>query len=93
MKIRNILIGAVVVVIGLPVVLAVITWGAFYALVSSYAPNRTNGTIVSSGEKREYLLYVDTLEATYNIDPTRIYANGMSNGGALIRSNFGSSGA
>jgi polyhydroxybutyrate depolymerase len=26
---------------------------------------------------------IDTLEATYNIDPTRIYANGMSNGGAM----------
>ena len=26
---------------------------------------------------------IDTLEATYNIDPTRIYANGFSNGGAM----------
>jgi len=26
---------------------------------------------------------IDTLEATYAIDPTRIYANGMSNGGGM----------
>lgn len=26
---------------------------------------------------------IDTLKATYNIDPTRIYANGFSNGGAM----------
>ena len=26
---------------------------------------------------------IDTLEAHYNIDPTRIYANGMSNGGGM----------
>jgi polyhydroxybutyrate depolymerase len=160
MKRRKIVVGAVAIIIGLPVVLALVTWVSFYALVSSFAPNRTNGTIVSSGEKREYLLYVprsydrakptplvisvhaamnwpafqmklsqwnkvadengfivvypagtgtgfktwymegsrtpsrmpdvrfvseliDTLEATYNIDPTRIYANGMSNGGGM----------
>src|SRR5450759_226102 len=160
MNTRKIVIGAVVVVIGLPVVLVLIAGVSFYAL------NRTNGTIVSSGEKREYLLYVpksydrakptplvismhaaalwpatqreasqwnkvadehgfivvypsgttlsgggtgvlpfrvwllrpeadasanvrfiseliDTLEAAYNIDPTRIYANGFSNGGAM----------
>jgi polyhydroxybutyrate depolymerase len=26
---------------------------------------------------------IDTLEAAYNIDPTRIYANGVSNGGGM----------
>src|SRR5260370_3338252 len=26
---------------------------------------------------------IDKLEAAYNIDPTRIYANGLSNGGAM----------
>ncbi len=166
MNTRKIVIGAVVVVIGLPVVLVLIAGVSFYALMSFYALNRTNGTIVSSGEKREYLLYVpksydrakptplvismhaaalwpatqreasqwnkvadehgfivvypsgttlsgggtgvlpfrvwllrpeadasanvrfiseliDTLEAAYNIDPTRIYANGFSNGGAM----------
>src|SRR5205814_8339625 len=126
---------------------------------SFYSANRDNGSFVSSGEKREYLLYVtrsydrskptplvismhgaglwgasqrdisrwneladskgfivvypsglggkgvrvwraepgddlmkdvrfiseliDTLKATYNIDSTRIYANGLSNGGGL----------
>ena len=163
---RKIVIGAVVVVIGLPVALVLTAGVSFYALMSFYAPNRTNGTIVSSGEKREYLLYVprsydrakptplvismhaaalwpatqreasqwnkvadengfivvypsgttlsgdgtgvlpfrvwllrpeavasanvrfiseliDTLEAAYSIDPTRIYATGFSNGGAM----------
>ena len=166
MNTRKIVIGAVLVIIGLPVVLVLIAGVSFYALMSFYALNRTNGTIVSSGQKREYLLYVprsydrtkptplvislhaaalwpatqmeasqwnkvadehgfivvypsgttlsgggtgvlpirvwllrpeadllanvrfiseliDTLEAAYNIDPTRIYANGFSNGGAM----------
>jgi len=149
---RKIVIGAVLVIIGLPVVLVLI------AAVSISVLNRTNGAIVSSGQKREYLLYVpksydrakptalvismhgallwpaaqmrlsewnrvadehgfivvypsgtgvllkiwpmkpeadlmadvtfiseliDRLEAAYNIDPTRIYANGASNGGAM----------
>jgi polyhydroxybutyrate depolymerase len=166
MNTRKIAIGAVLAFIGLPVVLVVIVGVSFYALMSFYALNRTNGRIVSSGQKREYLLYVpkgydsakpaplvislhaaalwpatqreashwnkvadehgfivvypsgttlsgrgtgvlpfrawllrpeavassnvrfiseliDTLEAAYNIDPTRIYANGFSNGGAM----------
>jgi len=164
MKARKIVIGALAVVIGLPVVLVPVAVVSFY--VSFYALNRANGTIVSSGQKREYLLYVprsydrtkptplvismhaaalwpatqmetsqwnkvadehgfivvypsgttlrgggtgvlpkvwqlrpeadllanvtfiseliDTLEAAYNIDPTRIYANGFSNGGAMV---------
>ena len=154
MNTRKMVIGAVLVIIGLPVVLVLI------AAVSIYFLNRTNGTIVSSGEKRDYLLYVprsydrakptplvismhgktlwpaaqmeisqwnrvaeehgfivvypsgtmkamlfrtwrirpeadlradvrfiseliDTLEAAYNIDPTRIYANGISNGARM----------
>ena len=147
MNTRKIVIGAVLVFIGLPVVLVLIVAVSFYVL------NRTNGAIVSSGQKREYLLYVprsydrakptplvismhgggawpaqqmnlsrwnrladehgfivvypagagmgpriwdndtadvrfisdliDKLEAAYNIDPTRIYVNGFSNGGAM----------
>lgn len=154
MKIRKVVIGAALVIVGLPVLLIIIF------LVSVSILNRTNGTIVSSGEKREFLLYVpssydcteptplvislhgamswpafqmkisqwnaaadengfivvypsgtgtgpktwymeraqtpsqmpdvkfisdliDTLEAAYNIDPTRIYANGLSNGGGM----------
>ncbi len=153
MKSRKTVIGAVLILISLPVVLALIEAVSFHVL------NRNNGTIVSSGQKREYLLYVprsydrakptplvismhggalwpaaqmeisrwnrvadehgfivvypsgtgvpkhwsmegwrtpsrmpnvifiseliDTLEAAYNIDPTRIYADGFSNGGGM----------
>ncbi len=162
-NIRKIVIGAVVVVIGLPVALVLIAAATFYVLL--YVPNQTNGTLVSSGQEREYLLYVprsydrakptplvismhaatlgpgaqmetshwnkvadqhgfivvypsapgfaplpflpslpvwllrpeaelsanvrfisdliDALEAAYNIDRARIYANGFSNGGAM----------
>ena len=162
MNTRKIIIRAVLVIIGLPVVLILVAVVSFY--VSFYALNRANGTIVSAGQKREYLLYVprsydrtkptplvismhaaalwpatqmetsqwnrvadehgfivvypsgttlrgggtgvlpkiwhmgpeavllnarfiseliDTLEAAYNIDPTRIYANGLSLGGGM----------
>jgi len=154
MKRRKVgVIGGVLVLIGLPVVLAVIE------AVSFHVQNWNNGTIVSSDQKREYLLYVpksydhtkptplvismhaaalwpaaqmetsqwnkvadehgfivvypsgtggamhriwhvdrgaglmrdvrfiseliDTLEAAYNIDSTRVYANGLSNGGGM----------
>ncbi|MBI4500453.1 MAG: hypothetical protein HY700_04765 [Gemmatimonadetes bacterium] len=164
MNTRKMVIGALLVVVGLPVGLVLIAVVSFYALF--YPLNRANGTLVSSGQKREYLLYVpgsydrtkpmplvislhaaalwpgaqmktsqwnkvaeaqgfivvypsgttlrgggtgvlpfrvwhlrpeaylsanvrfiseliDTLEAAYNIDPTRIYVNGFSNGGAM----------
>jgi len=162
MNTRKIVIGAVLVIIGLPMVLVLIATVSFYALF--YDLNRTNGTIVSSGQNREYLLYVprsydrakptplvismhaaamwpstqmetsqwnkladeygfiavypsgttlrgggtgvlpkvwrmgprsveldvtfisdliDKLEAEYNVDPTRIYADGLSNGGGM----------
>lgn len=147
------MIVAVLALLGLPVGLALVE------AVSFHLRNRNNGTLVSSGEKREYLLHVprsydrtrptplvislhgaamwpaaqretsqwnelaesqgflvvypsglggngpriwrvdrgaglrtdvrfiadliDTLEAAYNIDPTRIYANGLSNGGGM----------
>ena len=146
-------LGAALALIGLPVVMVPIE------AVSFYSANRDNGSFVSSGEKREYLLYVprsydrrrptplvismhgaglwgaaqketslwndladeqriivvypsgvggkgvrvwraelgaglkkdvrflteliDTLKASYNIDSTRIYANGLSNGGGM----------
>lgn len=167
MSTRKIAIGVVLGILGLPVVLALVATASFYALMSSYAPNRTNGSIRSSGQEREYLLYVprsydptrptplvvslhgaalwpatqmaatgwnalaeahgflvvypsgttlrgagtsalpfrvwhlgpdpvssangrfiadliDTLAATYNVDPNRIYANGLSNGGRMV---------
>ena len=163
MSTKRIVVGAVVVVIGVPVMLVLIAVVSFY--LSFYSANRANGTIISSGQEREYLLYVppsfdrtkptplvismhaamlwpahqretthwdsladehgfivvypsgmtpwgagagvwpkiwlltpeavvtanvrfiseliDTLEVGYNIDPTRVYANGFSNGGAM----------
>ena len=154
MNTRKIVIRTVLLIIGLPVVLFLTAAASIYVL------NQTNGTIVSSGHEREYLLYVptnydrtrptplvismhgamnwpafqmnlsrwnkaadengfivvypagtgaglktwfmegartpsrmpdvrfiseliDTLEAAYNIDPTRIYVNGVSNGGGM----------
>ncbi|MDB6035878.1 MAG: hypothetical protein JWM16_6216 [Verrucomicrobiales bacterium] len=148
---RTRVIAAVAIVVSLPVMLA-----AFEA-ISFRIQNRNNGFLISSGEKREYLLYVprsydrteptplvismhgaggspkqqmyvsewnrvadregfivvypsgregagprvwrvgsdfpkdvrfisemiDKLQATYNIDPARIYANGFSNGGGM----------
>ena len=153
MKDRRIVLGAALALIGLPVVMVPIQ------ALSFYSANRDSGSFVSSGEKREYLLYVpgtydrrrptplvismhgaglwgaaqketsqwneladkqrfivvypsgvggsgvrvwraqpgpdlakdvrfiseliDTLKASYNIDSTRIYANGLSNGGGM----------
>ena len=150
---RRVVLGAMLALIGLPVAVVPIE------AVSFYSANRDNGFLVSSGEKREYLLYVpksydqskptplvismhaaglwgaaqketsrwndladakgfivvypsgvggkglrvwraepgddlakdvrfiseliDTLSASYNIDSTRIYANGLSNGGGM----------
>jgi polyhydroxybutyrate depolymerase len=153
MKSRKMVLRAVLAILCLPVALALIE------AVSFYVRNRNNGTIVSSGERRDYLLHVprsydrnkptplvismhgaalwpaaqmetsqwnelaesegfiavypegtgrrglkiwradggpglrrdvrfiseliDTLRAAYNIDPARIYANGLSNGGGM----------
>jgi len=150
---RAVVIGGVLILISLPVALAL------FEAVSFHIRNRNNGFIVSSGRKREYLLYVpttydrtrptplvismhgaggwpvqqknlsgwnrladrdgfivvypsglkdggariwhamredglardvrfisdliDKLEASYNIDRDRIYANGISNGGGM----------
>ncbi len=59
MKIKTILIGGAAIVVGVPVLLVAAAVVAFYAVM--YFPNRTTATshaIVSSGVKREYLLYV-----------------------------------
>jgi polyhydroxybutyrate depolymerase len=153
MKDRRVVLGAALALIGLPVVMVPIE------AVSFYTANRDNGSFVSSGERRDYLLYVprsydrskptplvismhgaglwgasqrdisrwndladregfivvypsgvggqgvrvwraepgpelmkdvrfiseliDTLKASYNIDSTRVYANGLSNGGGM----------
>jgi polyhydroxybutyrate depolymerase len=49
---RRIVLGAALALIGLPVAIVPIE------AVSFYSANRDNGSFVSSGEKREYLLYV-----------------------------------
>jgi polyhydroxybutyrate depolymerase len=153
MKSRTMVLVSVLALINVPVALVLVEAVSYYLL------NRDNGTIVSSGEKREYLLYVppsydrarptplvismhggsmwgaaqketsqwnkvaedqgfivvyptgaagngprhwrmdrgagptrdvrfiseliDHLEAAYNIDPARIYADGLSNGGGM----------
>ena len=153
MKDRRVVLGAALALIGLPVAIVPIEAVAFYSA------NRDNGSFISSGEKREYVLYVprsydrsrptplvismhgaglwgaaqrdisrwnelahrkgfivvypsgvggngvriwraepgdgltkdvrfisdliDTLSVSYNIDSTRIYANGLSNGGGM----------
>jgi polyhydroxybutyrate depolymerase len=150
---RRFALGAALALVGLPVAVVPIE------AVSFYSANHDNGSFVSSGEKREYVLYVprsydrsrptplvismhgaglwgaaqrdisrwneladrrgfivvypsgvggngvriwraepgdglmkdvrfisdliDTLSASYNIDSTRIYANGLSNGGGM----------
>src|SRR6478672_1290123 len=152
-KDRRVSLGAALAIIALPAAIVPIQ------AVSFYSANRDNGSFISSGEKREYLLYVprsydrtrptplvismhgaglwgasqrdisrwndladvkgfivvypsgvggkgvriwraergeglpkdvkfisaliDTLGVHYNIDPTRIYANGLSNGGGM----------
>jgi len=147
---RFLTLSAVLALLSLPPLVALVE------AVSFHVHNRNNGSIVSSGEKRDYLLYVpeshdpsrptplvislhsgkvwpavqrdlsgwnrmaeshgfivvypagidkawrilrqgpniqkdvrfisdliDELEGTYNIDPARIYANGLSNGGGM----------
>jgi polyhydroxybutyrate depolymerase len=59
MNIREVAIRAGLVLIGLPIVLVLILFGFFYSVF--YFPNWTTATtrtIISSGQKREYLLYV-----------------------------------
>ena len=52
MKRRPFVIGAILVCLGLPLLLVLTDAASFYART------RINGTIVSSGRKREYLVYV-----------------------------------
>src|SRR3984885_449173 len=59
MNTRKIVLRAALVLIGLPAVLGLLAFGFFYSVF--YFPNWTSATtetIISSGEKREYLLYV-----------------------------------
>lgn len=59
MNIKKIAIRAALLLIGLPIVLVLVLFGFFYSVF--YFPNlssATAGTLISSGERREYLLYV-----------------------------------
>lgn len=56
MRITKIVVRVVVAVIGLPVALVLIMVLSYY--LTFYSLQRTNGSIVSSGQSREYLLYV-----------------------------------
>src|SRR5262245_9825885 len=51
-KIKKVLVGGALIVIGLPLLL-ILTAAAWIKVL-----DRSNGVLVSSGEKREYLLYV-----------------------------------
>ncbi|MFN8571250.1 MAG: hypothetical protein U0132_04280 [Gemmatimonadaceae bacterium] len=48
----------IIAVIGMPVLLTVVTVGAFYVASSHFAPNRVTGSIQYAGKTRDYLLYV-----------------------------------
>jgi polyhydroxybutyrate depolymerase len=52
MKLKKVIIGTLLVIVGLPVLLIAVI------VVTLSVLNETNGSIVSSGVKREYLLYV-----------------------------------
>lgn len=52
MKIRKLVFRGVLVIIGLPVTLVILAAGSIYVL------DRSTGTLVSSGQGRQYLLYV-----------------------------------
>jgi len=59
MNIKKIVIRAMLLLIGVPIVLVLLLFGFFYSVF--YFPNHSSaipGTIVSSGQKRDYLLYV-----------------------------------
>jgi polyhydroxybutyrate depolymerase len=56
---RKVVIGGILILVGVPALLVLSAVVLFYSVF--YFPNRTtatSGTIISSGEKREYLLYV-----------------------------------
>jgi polyhydroxybutyrate depolymerase len=61
---RKIVIGALAVLVGLPAVLVLVAVAFLY--LTFYSRHRANGTLVSSGQQREYLLYVPS-----SYDPAR----------------------
>ena len=77
MQIRKVIIAVVLVIVGLPVLLVLILMGAVSAA------NRTNGAIVSSGQKREYLVYVPRSYDRTKPTPLVISMHGAMNWPAL----------
>src|SRR5439155_21048581 len=76
MKSRQGVLGAVLVLINLPVLLVLIE------AVTFHVQNRSNGTIVSSGQQREYLLYVPRSYDRTKPTPLVISLHGASLWGA-----------
>jgi polyhydroxybutyrate depolymerase len=67
MNIKKIVLRTALILVGLPIVALALLFAFFYSVF--YFPNwtsATNGTIISSGAKREYLLYVPK-----NLDPAK----------------------
>jgi polyhydroxybutyrate depolymerase len=72
MKIKKIIIGSLTVIIGLPLFLILVLIGYYYLA------DKTNGTLVSSGEKREYLLHVPESYVPANPAPLVISMHGTA---------------
>jgi polyhydroxybutyrate depolymerase len=77
MKDRRIVLGAALALIGLPVVMVPIE------AVAWYSANADNGSFVSSGVKREYLLYVPTSYDSTKPTPLIISLHGAGIWGAV----------
>jgi polyhydroxybutyrate depolymerase len=83
MKDRKIVLGAALAIIGLPVAMVPIE------AVSFYTSSRDNGSFVSSGEKREYLLYVPSSYDRSRATPLVISMHGAGLWGAAQKETSG----
>ncbi|MFQ5457986.1 MAG: alpha/beta hydrolase family esterase [Myxococcota bacterium] len=73
---RTMVLGAVLALIGLPVALGMIEAAWFHG------QNRSNGTIISSGQEREYLLHVPRSYDSSKPTPLVISMHGAGSWGA-----------
>ena len=76
MRDRRLVLGAALALIGLPVAMVPIE------AVSFYSANHENGSFVSSGEKREYVLYVPKTYDRSRLTPLVISMHGAGLWGA-----------
>lgn len=83
MRIKKLMIGAAVVIVGLPLLALLV------ALVSFKILNRTTGAIVSSSERREYLLHVPERYDPLTPTPLVISLHGAAGWPAQQRSTSG----